>query len=145
MPRPKTWKLKTTDSHGRSVTKTVNVRVDISGFKDCAVFPYLVMAANPDLSTRDLQDVLSSFGEHQWRSETWIKTRRWMCSVDPTQLQPSADGLDEQARRVMRQNPRMSSRKMAALLKSLGIKRTAHFVYRSRFGCFSPNLTIERG
>jgi len=134
MPRPKTWKLKATDSHGRYVTKTVNIRVDISGFKDCAIFPYLVMAANPHLSTRDLQDVVSSFGDHQWRSETWIKTRRWMCSVDPTPLQPSADGLDEHARRIMRNHARLSSKKMAALLKSEGILRTPHWVYRSRFG-----------
>ena len=134
MPRPKTWKLKATDSYGRPVTKTVNIRVDISGFKDCAIFPYLVMAANPHLSTRDLQDVMSSFGDHQWRSETWIKTRRWMCSVDPTPLHPSADGLDERARRIMRNHPRMSAPKMAALLKSEGIRRTPHWVYRSRFG-----------
>lgn len=115
------------------MTKTVNIRVDLSGFKDCAVFPYLVMAANPHLSARELQDVVSSFGDHQWRSETWLKTRRWMCSVDPTPLKPSADGLDERARRIMQGHPRLSSPKMAALLKADGISRTPHWVYRSRF------------
>jgi hypothetical protein len=121
----------------------VNIRVDLSGFKDCAIFPYLVMAANPHLSTRELQDVASSFGDHQWRSETWIKTRRWMCSVDPTPLQPSADGLDEHARRIMRHNPRLSSSKMVALLKSKGIRRTPQWVYRSRLVDFRVTRTKE--
>jgi hypothetical protein len=134
MPRPKTWKLKTTDSHGRAVTKTVNIQLDLAGFKDCAVFPYLLMAANPHLSTRDIQDVASSFGDHQWRSETWIKTRRWMCSVDPTPVQESADGLDEQAQRILQKNPRMSARRIAAVLEANGILRTLQWVYRSRFG-----------
>ena len=131
MPRPKTWKLESRDSRGRRLTKAVSLRVDLSDFKDCAVFPYLLMAANPGLSTRDLQDVLSSLGDHQWRSETWLKTRRWMVS-DPAPLKPSADGLDERARSVMSDHPRMSSRKMAALLKSQGIPRPPQWVYRSR-------------
>jgi predicted aconitase len=112
----------------------VNIRADISGFTDCAVFPYLVMAANPHLSAREIQDVLQSFGERQWRSETWIRTRRWMCKpADTTPLQPSADGLDERARRIMRDNPRMSSRKLGKLLGSSGIMRPVEWVYRSRF------------
>jgi hypothetical protein len=135
VPRPKTWKLKTApDRYGRSVTKTVNLHIDISAFTDCAVFPFLVMTANPHLSARDIQDVLQSF-DWQWRSETWIKTRRWMCKpVDRTALQPSADGLDERARCIMRDNPRLSARKLVKLLGSEGIVRPIEWVYRSRFG-----------
>jgi hypothetical protein len=133
MPRPKTWKLKTKDRHGHLQTKTVNLRVDIAAFEDCAVFPYLLMAANPHLSAPELQDVLASIGDHQWRSTTWIKTRRYMCDVDPNPLQPSDDGQDERARRIMRDHPRLAARKMAALLKSKGINRPVSWVYRSRF------------
>jgi hypothetical protein len=116
------------------VTKKVNIRVDVSGFTDCAVFPYLVMAANPDLSARDIQDVLQSVGAHQWRSETWIRTRRWMCKpADARALQPSADGLDERARCIMRDNPRLSARKLMKLLATHGIVRPIEWVYRSRF------------
>jgi hypothetical protein len=92
------------------------------------------MAANPHLSAPDIHDVLQSFGEHQWRSETWIKTRRWMCAPpDTTPLQPSADGHDERAKRVMRDSPRLSARKVVNLLRSNGIVRPVEWVYRSRF------------
>jgi hypothetical protein len=132
VPRPKTWKLKTVpDRYGRSHTKAVNIRVDISAFTECAVFPYLVMAANPHLSAPEIQDVLRSFGDFQWRSETWIKTRRWMFTVGEP-LAPSADGLDERAHRIMRNNPRQSARRLVMLLQSNGINRPLDWVYRSR-------------
>jgi len=135
MPRPKTWKLKLAPNrYGRSVTKKVNIRVDVSGFSDCAGFAFLVMAANPHLSASEIQDVLQSFGDTQWRSETWIRTRRWMFKpADATPLQPSADGCDERARCIMRDNPRLSSRRMVKLLGSNGIIRPVGWVYRSRF------------
>jgi hypothetical protein len=133
MPRPKTWKLKLAPNrYGRSVTKKVNIRIDVSRFTECAGFAFLVMAANPHLSATEIQHVLQSFGETQWRSETWIKKRRWMFNADSTPLQPSADGLDERAGQIMRNNPRLAARKMTALLRANGIPRPPHWVYRSR-------------
>jgi hypothetical protein len=135
MPRPKTWKLKTApDKYGRSVTKKVTTQVDVSAFTECAIFPYLVMAANPHLSAPDIQDVLASFGAHQWRSETWIKTRRWMCNPpEDAALQPSTDGLDGRARHIMKEHSRWSARKLVKLLLDNGIVRPIEWVYRSRF------------
>ena len=132
MPRPKTWKLTARNRHGRAVVKRVNIRLDISGFTDCAGFVYLVMAANPHLSAKDVQDVLVSVGERQWRSETWIRSRRWMYEPGRNVPVASADGLDERARQLLRDNPRLGARKMAALLRSRGIPRTPDWVFRSR-------------
>lgn len=131
MPRPKTWKLRRLDRFGRTHKKPVCLHVDIRDFTDCAVFPFLLMAANPDLSARDLHDVLAGLDDYQWRSETWLETRRWMC-VDAGVLPPSEDGLDGRAREIMRNQPRISSRRMMKLLRSNGIIRPLDWVYRSR-------------
>jgi hypothetical protein len=130
VPRPKTWKLRTVDRYGRSRVKTVNIRLDISDFTDCAVFAYLLMAANPQLSTREISDILDTF-DWQCRSQSWVSKRLWM-TEPPKLLEPSADGLDEQAAAIMRNNPRLSSRKLSALLRSQGVQRTPQWVYRSR-------------
>ena len=76
----KSWKLTydEPDRYGRKRVRTVNRIIDIADFKDRAGFPYLLMAANPQLSVRDIQEVLSNIGERLERPTGWISRRKWL-------------------------------------------------------------------
>ena len=127
-------KLTLTDSRGREKTRTVNATIDIRDFKDKAGFAYLVIAANPHLSLRDIQEVLASVGEQHERPFGWIRRRRWMFH-DPRSgvgQKPNADGKDEKARKIIAANPHMSARQLVYLLKQHGIIRSREWVRKNR-------------
>jgi hypothetical protein len=44
----------------------------------------------------------------------------------------NADGLDEKARKIMEENPRLSSRQMVYLLRENGIRRSREWVRKNR-------------
>jgi hypothetical protein len=71
---PKNWTLTLTDSRGREKTRTVNTTIDIRDFKDKAGFAYLVIAANPHLSVRQLVYLLKQHGII--RSREWVRKNR---------------------------------------------------------------------
>lgn len=131
--RRATWKLTLDkqDRYGRKQVRTVNLFIDIRDFTDKAIFPYLLMAANPLLSAADIAEVLPEVDEHLWRSQSWISKRLWMCR-DVQATKPNADGLDEKAHRIMAGNPRLSHRKMAYALRQHGISRSPDWVRRHR-------------
>jgi hypothetical protein len=131
---PETWTLTLEpDRYGREQTRTVNLTIDIRDFKDKAGFAYLVMAANPHLSVRDIQEVLAGVGEQHERPVGWISRRRWLFhGTGKTGPKRDSDGRDETARRIMEENPRLSSRQMVYLLRKSGIGRSREWVRQNR-------------
>jgi hypothetical protein len=130
-----TWTLTLDDPdrYGREQVRTVNLTIDIRDFKDKAGFAWLVLAANPHLSLRDTQAVLSNVGEQHERPLGWLSRRRFLfAGTGKPGGKRNADGLDEKARKIMAENPRLSSRQMSWLLRKNGINRSPEWVRRNR-------------
>jgi hypothetical protein len=129
-----TWTLTLEpDRYGREQTRTVNLTVDIRNFKDRAGFPYLLMAANPHLSVRDIQEVLASVADELERPVGWISRRRWLFpGTGKSGAKRNADGNDEKAHKIMEDNPRMSANQLVRLLKDNGIIRSREWVRTHR-------------
>ena len=95
-----------------------------------------MIAANPHLSVRVLSLWLLSEGESYERSESWIYRKRWLFR-DPEKanrpgVQPNADGKDQRALKIMRENRTMSARGLSRLLKEHGIARNKDWVWKHR-------------
>lgn len=131
---PDTWTLTLgPDRYGREQVRTVNLTIDIRDFKDRAGFAWLVMAANPHLSVRDIQEVLANVGEQHERPVGWISRRRWLFhGTGKPGAKENADGLDGKARKILADNPRLSNRQMAYLLRENGIRRSPEWVRKHR-------------
>ncbi len=132
---PDTWTLTLDkpDRYGREQVRTVNLTIDIRDFKERAGFAWLLMAANPHLSTSDIQEVLSNVGEQHTRPVGWISRRRWMFhGRRRAGAKTNSDGLDEKALKIMAENPHLSSRKLAQLLRKSGAHRSAEWVRQNR-------------
>ena len=129
-----TWTLTLEpDRYGRERVRTVNLTIDIRDFKERAGFAWLVMAANPHLSISEIQEVLSNVGEQHTRSVGWITRRRWLFhGRKQAGANSNADGLEEKAFKFMAENPRLSSRQMAHLLRKNGVPRSPEWVRRNR-------------
>lgn len=129
-----TWTLTLEpDRYGREQTRTVNLMIDIRDFQDKAGFPYLLLAANPGLSIRDTQEVLAAISERLERPVGWISRRRWLFhGTGKAGARPNADGKDAMARKIMKENPRMSSRQLVCLLRDNGINRGREWVRKNR-------------
>ncbi len=132
---PETWTLTLgePDRYGREQVRTVNLMVDIRDFKDRAGFAWLVIAANPHLSVRNIQEVLANVGKQHERPLGWISRHRWLFfGKGNTGAKPNEDGLDEKARKIMEENPRISSRHTVRLLRENGIRRSHEWVRKNR-------------
>lgn len=128
-----TWKLTLAkpDRYGRKQVRTVNLAIDIRDFKDKAGFVWLLMAANPDLSIRNLQEVLEAVDEKHMRPLGWLSRRRWLFHGTGTSHgKGNRDGLDGRAYRIMRENRGVSSRKMSRILLAAGIRRSRDWVLK---------------
>jgi len=132
---PKTWTLTLgePDRYGRGQVRTVNLTIDIRDFKDKAGFAWLVIAANPHPSVRDIQEVLASVGAQHERPVGWISRRIWLfrgkCKAGAKQ---NADGLDKKARNIMDRYPRLSARQIAYVLHASGVPRSPDWVRKHR-------------
>ncbi len=123
------------DRYGREQVRLVNLTIDIRDFKDKPGFAWLLMAANPQLSVRDTQVVLAEVGEQHYRPAGWISRRRWLFHGKGKRgAKPNADGLDEKARKIMNDNPRLSNRQMVHTLRERGIRRSREWVRENRVG-----------
>jgi hypothetical protein len=133
MPESWTLTLGEPDRCSREQTRTVNLTIDIRDFRDKAGFAYLVMAANPHLSVRDIQEVLAAVGEQHERPVGWISRRRWLFhGTGKTGPKRNTDGKDETALRIMEENPRLSSRQTVHLLRKNDIGRSREWVRQNR-------------
>lgn len=133
---PETWTLTLEpDRYGREQSRTVNLTIDIRDFKNRAGFAYLLMAANPHLSVRDIQAVLTAVGAEHERPVGWISRRRWLFhGVGNAGAKQDADGKDKEARRLMAENPHRSNRQLVYLLRENGISRSREWVRKHRTG-----------
>lgn len=122
--------------NGNEQSCAVNYVLDIRDFKGRAGFPWLLIAANLHLPVRILSLWLRSEGGDNGRSESWIYRHRWLFR-DPKKangpgVQPNADGKDQRAIEIMRENPTMSARALSRLLKEHGIARNKDWVWKHR-------------
>jgi hypothetical protein len=123
------------DYTGRKVSRLVNQIIDIREFTHCAIYPWLVMCANPHLSAPDISVITESRDTGAvFRSARWINKRRWMCGETRHQggARPNADGRDPFAFRLLAANRRLSLRDMVRLLKKNGISRGREWVRVNR-------------
>jgi len=128
-----TLTLEKPDRYGREQVRTINLTIDIRDFKHLAGFPYLLMAANPDLSIRDIQEVLLGVHERLNRSVGWLSRRFWLFrGKGKAGGRSNPDGLDEKAGGIMEANPRLSSRQLVYLLRENGIDRSREWVRKHR-------------
>jgi len=136
--RKPTSRMTWTDWRGKEQVRTIKHLVDIRDFQDTAVYPWLLMAANPHLSTTDIHRFLSVVADDfpaVERPRSWIQKRRWMTQSPDAVSQfsrPDSDGKDDQARRVIADNSSLSLRSLVALLKQHGISRGKDWVRKAR-------------
>lgn len=128
---------------GKKYPVEVNLIVDARDLMGLAGFPWIVMAANPQLSndklawflfTCDIEGVV----EGVERSEGWIQRRRWMfrrASQHPHATQGRPHGRDHaRAIEIMRNNPTLSARQLVRELRRHGINRERTWVLKNRCG-----------
>jgi hypothetical protein len=123
------------DRAGRPVSRLVNQIIDIREFTHCAVYPWLLMAANPHLSAPDISEITASQdNDAVFRPARWINKRRWMCGETRHQggARRNADGRDPLAFELLAANRTLSLRDMVRLLKEHGISRGREWVRCNR-------------
>jgi hypothetical protein len=125
-----------TESYLTDKKQEIKYRVDIDAreFKGRARMPWLIMAANVNLSINDLLDVMAHYGYERTRS--WVSRRRWIF-FDPDYVRQSggqadSDGLQARAYRLMDAHPNVSAREMVRILGNAGIKRGKDWVLKHR-------------
>ena len=127
-----TW----TDWRGRKQVRPISHTVtDIRKFEGTAVYPYLFMAANPNLSYSDMVYWLKIVGCE--RSQNWLFRRRWMLGPDfapKSGTKVNADGQDERAIQIMHNpdNARISAARLVRVLGEHGIRRSRSWVWQNR-------------
>ena len=129
------WKLALDkpDRYGRKQVRTVNLTIDIRDFRDRAGFAWLVIAANPHLSSHDIREVLLAVGDQHNRPHGWVSRHRWLFHGNGAPgRKANVDGLDARAHKIMGENPSLSARKLAQLLRKKGIIRSAEWVRENR-------------
>ena len=116
--------------------KKIQYRVDIDAreFKGRAGLPWLIMAANVNLSINQLLDVMAAYGCQRTRS--WVARRRWIFFdanyVRNAGGQADTDGQQARAYRLMDEYPSVSAREMVRILRDAGIKRGKDWVLKHR-------------
>ncbi len=121
---------------GKMVDREVHQVINVKDFVGRAIYPWLVMAANPHLSAPDIAAVLLLTTTHKgWRSDRWIRKRRWMVQPNTRDMpgrRAGSDGKGERAVRIMLANPDLSLRNLVRLLKEHGIVRSREWVRMHR-------------
>jgi hypothetical protein len=115
----------------------VNLIADARDVVGLAGFPWIVIAANPQLSNEKISWFLATCGiEGVERSSGWIQRHRGM--FRRVRQQPAggckadADGNYARAVRIMREYPTESARRLVYILKEQRIKRSREWVRQHR-------------
>jgi hypothetical protein len=124
-----------TDWHGGTVE--VNMIADARSFVGMAGYPWIIMAANPQLSNAVLDRYLRDCGiDGAERTPSWLQRKRWMFRRVPAGNTNGStvdrDGKQARAVRIMREHPKMSLRQLVYLLKERGIIRKREWVRTHR-------------
>lgn len=117
----------------KEIRLTVNAR-DMEGL---AGYPWIIVAANPQLSNAVIDRYLRDCGiDGAERTPSWIQRRRWMfrrvLNGNHTGSPADRDGNQARAVRIMRDHPKLSVRQLVDLLKERGIKRGREWVRTHR-------------
>jgi hypothetical protein len=117
--------------------KKIRYRADIPNIRDFvgrAGLPWLIMAANVNLSINELLTVMAHYDVVRTRS--WVSRRRWIFFdagyVRSSGASADADGQQARAYRIMEQHPKISARDMVRILSDNGIKRGRDWVLKHR-------------
>jgi hypothetical protein len=116
--------------------KKIEYRVDIDAreFKGRAGMPWLLMAANVNLSINNLLEIMAAHGYERTRS--WVGRRRWIFEdanyVRQSGALADSDGKQARAYRVMDRHPHVSARELVHILGKEGIKRGKDWVLKHR-------------
>lgn len=123
-----------TDWRGKEQTRQVNMTLDLEQYKRTPGHALLIIAANRHLSVGDIERLFEL--EDIERSRSYIQRRRWMFqdpgTVNAPGTKPNADGKDDLAIAIMRDNPTLSVRRLSWLLRQRGIRRDKNWVMRNR-------------
>lgn len=116
--------------------KKIAYRLDIDAreFQGRAGMPWLIMAANVNLSINDLLEVMAAYGYERTRS--WVSRRRWIF-FDANYVRNAggvrnADAQEACAYRIMDQHPHASARELTRILRKNGIQRGKDWVLKNR-------------
>jgi hypothetical protein len=123
------------DGAGRAASRVVNQIIDIRKFTHYAVYPWLLMAANPHLSAPDLSTITADQDHGEvFRPARWLNKRRWMCGETRHMggTRPNADGRDSKAFQMLADNRGLSLRDTVRLLKKNGVSRSREWVRLNR-------------
>jgi hypothetical protein len=133
---PDAWTLTLEpDRYGREQVRTVNLTIDIREYKDKAIFPYLLMAANPALSMRDIQEVLLGVDERLKRPLGWLSRRRWLIHGKGSKGKPGGQINPQQAtaaQKIMDDNPTASTRRLAFMFRAAGLPFSREYARKYR-------------
>jgi len=127
-----------TNGHEKKVTREVNETISLRDYLGTACYPLLVLFANPQLSVSDIGRWLRLTARTTpgtERPDGWIQKRRWMTEkpgAAPGGPRPNGDGKDARAVAIMRDNPKLSARKLLALLNERGIARNKDWILKHR-------------
>lgn len=107
---------------------------DAREFKGRAGMPWIIMAANTNLSINQLLEVMNHYGYKRTRG--WVERRRWLF-LDADYVRQSgasvdADGKQARAYRIMDQHPHVSARELVRILGKAGVKRGKDWVLKHR-------------
>jgi hypothetical protein len=108
--------------------------VDAREHQGRAGMPWVIMAANPNLSINDLLAVMAAHGYERTRG--WVSRRRWIF-LNPDYVRNAggvrnADGQEALAYRIMDRFPHVSARELTRILRENGIKRGKDWVLKNR-------------
>ncbi len=137
--RPDTTVMTFTDGYGRKVERTIKHTLDTRDYLGTPGYPWLLLAANQDLSVSDLVRFLDMEAEKTpgvARTPTWVHVRRRL--FRPSAIKAGQRPLHDpdrrhvQAIRIMANNPTLSARALVKLLQEHGIKRGKDWVWQHR-------------
>ena len=134
-----TLTLYTEDNNGHPIERKVHQVIDARDFLGTAVYPFLIMAANPHLPAIAIWEWLFEQSKQTPGAErpvSWIRKRRWMVQKPGSRLRPgvkaNADGMDPAALEFMANNPGLSLRDLVVELRAAGIRRGREWCRRNR-------------
>lgn len=128
-----------TNRRGKEETRVINHVIDIRDFRGTPGYSLLVVAANTNLSVRDIETFLREVEARELplveRGRNWVQRRRWLFQppgTDNYKPQSDLDGKHAQACAIMAANPTLSSRGLHWLLKEHGINRSREWCRHHR-------------
>ncbi len=124
------------NGQGYIVRTEVNLIADATDVMGLAGYPWVILAANPHLSSEKIDAFLRAIGGGSVRSLSWIKRHRWMFRKRDAKYTGGAkadqDGNYRRAVAIMHDNPTVSTRALVHTLKAHRIQRSREWVRQHR-------------